>query len=319
MIGGPRERFVRVLVTGSHGLLGSKLLAVLVARPDCEPIGASRGPCVNRALGDFEYLQLDVTDRSRVWEAVQAVRPEAVIHTAAMTDVDGCEREPARAHELNVVGTAHVAEAAAAVGAHLVHLSTEYVFDGRAGPYAEDDPVNPLSVYGRTKLESEQVVAAMCERWAVARTTVLYGYAPGVRPNFVLWLLDRLERGERTRVVADQIGSPTLADNLADMTLALALGGAQGVYHTVGASRVGRYDFAQLVAAVFERDGTLIEPITTAELQQPAARPLAAGLSTARFQRAFPAVPVLTAEAGLERLRGQLHAAGRWPPPAASG
>src|SRR5439155_8328743 len=122
-----------------------------------------------------------------------------------------------------------------------VHLSTEYVFDGQNGPYSEDDATNPLGVYARTKLESERAVATRCGRWAVARTTVLFGYAPHVRPNFVLWLLDQLERRRRVRVVADQIGSPTLADNLAAMVLALATRGAQGVYHTVGASRLDRH------------------------------------------------------------------------------
>src|SRR5204863_2541762 len=136
-------------------------------------------------------------------------------------------------------------------GAGVVHLSTEYVFDGATGPYTEDDPPNPISVYGRTKLESERVLAALASHWAVARTTVLFGYAPSARPNFVLWLLDRLARGERARVVADQVGSPTLADNLAEMVLALATGAARGIYHTVGASRLSRYAFAQLAARIF--------------------------------------------------------------------
>src|SRR5262249_44383449 len=187
--------------------------------------------------------------------------------------------------------------------------------DGPAGPYTEDDTPNPISVYGRTKLESERILAAQSSRWAVARTTVLFGYAPSARPNFVLWLLDRLARSEGCRVVADQIGSPTLADNLAEMVLALATSDARGIYHTVGASRLSRHAFAQLAARTFGLDAELIEPLTTAELRQPAPRPLAAGLLTRRLEHEFPTLAMLTAEAALERLRAQLAAANQLPVP----
>ena len=306
---------MRVLVTGSNGLLGTKLLAAMLAGERWRPVGASRGACANEALGRFPFYRLDVTDAAQTREVVLRAEADVVIHTAAMTDVDGCERDPAAADAVNARGTEHVARACAEADAKLVHLSTEYVFDGRAGPYSEADRPNPLSVYGRTKLDSEQRVAACCPRWAVARTTVLFGYAPNVRPNFVLWLIERLARGEPTRVVADQIGSPTLADNLAEMTLALAGEAAQGVYHTVGESRLDRFAFAQLAATVFGLDWTLVEPIATASLGQPAPRPLAAGLRTERFRRAFPDVPVLTADAALRCLRFQLGAAGLLPLP----
>jgi dTDP-4-dehydrorhamnose reductase len=302
-----------MLVTGSNGLLGTKLVAAMLTRADSQPLAASRGPCSNGALGAFPFCPLDVTDSAQVMAVFAEAQPEVVIHTAAMTDVDGCERAPEAAQAINVEGTANVAAACARAGARIVHLSTEYVFDGAAGPYDEEDAPNPLGVYARTKLASEHVVAARCADWAVARTTVLYGYAPNVRPNFVLWLLDQLARGQRVRVVADQIGSPTLADNLAEMVLALATGGGQGLYHTVGASRLDRFSFAQLAAETFGLDADLIHPVATAELRQPAPRPLAAGLSVARFRREFPGVPVLTARQGLERLREQLGAGG-WRP-----
>ncbi len=304
---------MRILVTGASGLLGRKVLAALRRQQGWEPIATARAPGSLPRDEVGTVYPLDVCDRDQVRAALTRTRPAAVIHTAAMTDVDGCEREPERAWAVNVGGTQIVAEACARVSARLVHLSTEYVFDGRAGPYRESDAPNPLSVYGRTKLESERAVAASCERWAVARTTVLFGYAPGVRANFVLWLLGRLARGERTRVVADQIGSPTLADNLADMVLALAGDGGHGIYHTVGGSRLARSDFARLAATEFGLDADLIDPVATADLCQPAPRPLAAGLSTARFQREFPTVPVLSARDALERLRRQLAAAGKEP------
>src|SRR5262249_34871921 len=179
---------MRVLVTGSNGLLGSKLLSALLLRSDIIPIAVSRAPCANHALGAFAFHRVDVTDAEQTRRLLDQTDPDVVIHTAAMTDVDGCERDPDAAWRLNVEGTASVARAAAGVGAHVVHLSSEYVFDGTVGPYTEDDPPNPISVYGRTKLESEHILAALAPSWAVARTTVLFGYAPSARPNFVLWL-----------------------------------------------------------------------------------------------------------------------------------
>jgi dTDP-4-dehydrorhamnose reductase len=310
---------VRVLVTGSNGLLGTKLLATMIEHTGLVPIGASRGPCTNAYLGEVPFFPLDVTDAAQTRSVVAAAAPDVVVHTAAMTDVDGCERAPTMAQAINVAGAANVADACRESSARLVHLSTEYVFDGRAGPYGEADSPNPLGVYARTKLLGEQLLAERCPFWAVARTTVLYGYAPNVRPNFVLWLLEQLAAGRRVRVVADQIGSPTLADNLAAMVLSLAEGGARGVYNTVGATRLDRYTFARLAAETFELDPDLIAPVTTAELHQPAQRPLRAGLSVARFQRDFPAVRVLGAREGLEVLRSQLSAAGRLPTSEARG
>jgi dTDP-4-dehydrorhamnose reductase len=299
---------VRVLVTGSNGLLGSKLIAAMQARTNLVPLAASRGAA--SAGSAVPFYPLDVTDRESVERAVVAARPDVVVHTAAMTDVDGCERDPEGAWAANVAGTQHVVDACEQVGAAVVHLSTEYVFDGTSGPYVETDPTNPLGVYARSKLASETVVARCGQRWAVARTTVLFGYSPSARRNFVLWLLERLASHQPARIVADQVGSPTLADNLAEMVLALATRGAQGIYHTVGASRLSRYEFARLVAEVFGHDPDLVQPISTAELRQPAPRPLEAGLSTARFERAFPDVPVLSAREALMELRAQLVAAG---------
>jgi dTDP-4-dehydrorhamnose reductase len=236
-------------------------------------------------------------------------RPNAVVHTAAMTDVDDAERRRDEAWAINADGTANVARACAARGVHLVYLSTEYVFDGEDGPYAEDAPTNPLGWYARTKRAGELAVAAAGGSWTVARSTVLYGYAPHLRPNFVLWLLRQLRAGEVVPVVHDQVGSPTLADNLAEMVLALATSRARGVYNTVGATILSRYDFARLAAETFELDPDLVAPISTASLAQPAPRPLRAGLKMDRFRAAFPDVPILSAGEGLARLRDQLRAA----------
>lgn len=303
----------RVLVTGSNGLLGTKVLERLVRGGDpiaTEPLAASRGACANAYLGSFPFWRLDVTDAAAVARVLDEARPDVVIHTAAMTDVDGCERRRDEARAINTGGAEHVARACTDRGIHLVYLSTEYVFDGTSGPYAEGDPTNPLGWYARTKHAGELAVARAGGSLAIGRTTVLYGHARHARPNFALWLLGKLRAGERAPVVHDQIGSPTLADNLAEMVLALAITRASGIYHTVGATVLSRYDFARLAAETFGLDPALIDPISTASLNQPAPRPLRAGLRMDHFRARFPDVPVLSAGEGLERLRRQLEAIG---------
>jgi dTDP-4-dehydrorhamnose reductase len=298
-----------LLVTGGNGLLGTKLIEQALADGALSVVSVSRRPCSNGYLGAFPFYQVDLAEPGAFREIAERVRPDRVIHTAAMTDVDGCERRPAEARRDNVAATQQVAAACQAVGAHLVHLSTEYVFDGKAGPYVERDPPHPISVYGRTKLESERVVATIDPAFAIARTTVLYGQAPNVRPNFVTWLIGALAAGQQVRVVDDQVGSPTLADNLAEMCLALARGRAGGVYHTVGAEVIDRFRFAQLICQVFGLDAGLLAAVSTASLEQAAPRPLRAGLRIEKFRTAFPDVPVLDARQGLERLRAQRFAA----------
>lgn len=297
----------RVLVTGGNGLLGSRLLRLLLARPELEVASTSRGPCANAELGPFEYFPLDVADPASVEAVIDAARPDVVIHTAAMTDVDGCERDPLTCWRVNAEGTERLARACGRRNARLVHLSTEYVFDGLSGPYGEDDPVNPLSQYGRSKLAGELAAREHCRSWAVARTTVLYGADGGRRRNFVLWLLGELRAGRAVRVVNDQVGSPTLADNLAEMVAALALSDERGVFHTAGASVMDRYSFACLAAEVFELPKDLVRPVSTAELCQDAPRPLKGGLRVDKFRRTFPHVQVLEARQGLQRLRAQLR------------
>lgn len=298
-----------MLVTGGNGLLGTKMLELLLAEGRM-PISASLEPEVlNRFLGEFPYFQVDITDPEAVRELVLRTQPEAIVHTAAFTAVDACESQKELSWRVNVDGTANVARACSEVGARLVHVSTEYVFDGEGGPYTEEDLPHPISHYGLTKLESEKAVREHCPHWAIGRTTVLFGQAPNVRPSFVAWLVDKLSQGERVKIVDDQVGSPTLADNLAQMLLALLDSDRCEVYNTVGDTVIDRYAFSVMAARLFQLDPGLIDRIKTRELTQPAPRPLRAGLVMDKFKRDFPAVPVLTAEQALLAVKRQM---GRW-------
>jgi dTDP-4-dehydrorhamnose reductase len=301
---------MRVLVTGSNGLVGTKVLERLLQSPTDQPIGAYHESRANEYLGEFPFWWLDVSDPESVTSVLDETRPDAVVHAGAFTNVDAAERDRELAHEINADGTENLARACAARGVRLVYLSTEYVFDGTAGPYRETDPVNPIGWYAETKLAGERAVRAAGGSWAIARTTVVYGYAAHVRANFVLWLVGQLREGKRVRIVEDQIGSPTLAENLAEMVLALAASNVHGVFNTAGADVLSRLDFSRRIAETFGLDAGLIDATTTAALGQAAPRPLQAGLLMDTFRAAFPAVPVLGVAEGLAVVKRQFEQAG---------
>lgn len=301
---------MRILVTGSNGLVGTKVLERLIQDPTDEPLAAYHRSRTNEYLGDLPYWWLDTASAEDVDRVLGEARPDAVVHAGAFTNVDGAEREREAAWASNAEATGILARACAARGIRLVYLSTEYVFDGTAGPYRETDAVNPLGWYAQTKLGGEQAVIAAGGSWAIARTTVVYGYAAHVRSNFVLWLLGELRAGRRVRIVEDQIGSPTLAENLAEMVLALAHSQENGVFNTAGADVISRLDFSRQIAATFGVDAGLMDTVTTAELGQAAPRPLRAGLLMDKFRSTFPDVPVLSAAEGLTIVKHQFERAG---------
>lgn len=301
---------MRILVTGSNGLVGTKVLERLLADPAHQPLGAYHRERTNDFLGDFPVVWMDVTDAQDVEAALDKAEPDVVIHAGAYTNVDAAERDRDLARSINADGTANLARACADRGIRIVYLSTEYVFDGTEGPYRETDPVNPLGWYAKTKHAGEQAVASAAGNWAIARTTVVYGYAPHVRSNFVLWLAGELRAGRRVRIVDDQIGSPTLADNLAEMVVALAARQRLGVFNTAGADVISRLEFSRQIAETFGLDASLIDRTSTASLGQAAPRPLSAGLTVQKFRTTFPTVPVLSAAEGLAIVKQQFERAG---------
>jgi dTDP-4-dehydrorhamnose reductase len=304
-----RER-VRILVTGANGLVGTKVLDLLLQHPTDEPLAAYHQSRTNDYLGEFPYWWLDTTSAADVERVLDESRPDAVIHAGAFTNVDGAERERDLAWASNADGTGILARACAARAVRLVYLSTEYVFDGTAGPYRETDPINPLGWYAKTKQAGEEAVVAAGGSWAIARTTVVYGYAQHVRANFVLWLVGELRAGRRVRIVDDQVGSPTLAENLAEMVLALARSHENGVFNTAGADVLSRLDFSRQIAATFGLDAGLMDATTTAALNQAAPRPLKAGLVMDKFRATFPDLPIVSVAEGVAVVKRQFEKAG---------
>lgn len=296
----------KILVIGSNGLLGQKLCEIIV-----------RGSAYNLTISSIEekplrqvvgaqYMPCDITNKKEVKAVVAAARPDVIINAAAMTEVDACETEREKCWKVNVEGVENLIEAARRNDTKIIHVSTDYVFDGKSGPYVEDDRPNPLSYYGKSKLASENALRTSGLPFLIARTMVLYGFAPGVKPNFALWLIDNLERKKSVTIVDDQYGNPTLVDDLAYGLIQGFEMERTGMYHIAGRDIVNRHEFALKLARVFNFDAALITPIKTSSLKQPAPRPLKSGLVTLKAEVELGYKPS-TVEQGLLILKTQLN------------
>jgi len=284
---------MRILVPGATGFLGRTLLSLA---EEAEWMGCGRRP----AAAGIPYRQVDLTDRKAVAALVAELTPDWVINAAAMTDVDGCAKDAPAARQANVDIPQNLAAACDAIGAGLVHISTDYVFDGQSGPYDEGDAANPLSCYGQLKLESEGILQKM-ERVLVVRTLWLYGYVPQVGANFLTWVLNALASGQPLRVFADQWGNPTYVRDLACALVALCGQEARGLFHAGGATFMTRWEMAREIACFFGIDGASIEPVPTSAVALPAKRPLRSGLCTDALEAALGRRPLSFAE-GLQHL-----------------
>ncbi|MCS7012820.1 MAG: dTDP-4-dehydrorhamnose reductase [Chloroherpetonaceae bacterium] len=276
--------YKRVLITGANGLVGQKLVEVFSRDRQFDLLVCARQPAPYNALASFGYLSLDITQRGAVKELIWNFSPDYIINAAAFTDVDACEREKELSWKANVTAVENLLAGARLVEACVVQISTDYIFDGKAGPYDETALPNPLNYYGREKLAAENAVRASGENWLIVRTNVVYGVAPRVKKNFAIWLTQELKNRRPVTVVDDQYGNPTLADDLARGIYELVRWGKRGVYHIAGADYLSRYEFALKLAEVFGFDKSLITPIKTADLNQLAPRPLQSGLITIKAQ-----------------------------------
>lgn len=249
--------------------------------------------CVEKAEGVVlgTYLQhpipglvrLDIRDRESIGALIKEYKPGIVYLAAALSNVDQCELDRDLTYEINVLGTANVVQECNKTGAKLVFFSSDYIFDGVNGPYAECDLARPVCEYGRQKLVCEHYIGLHSQDHLVVRTTGVYSWEVQGK-NFVHRLVGRLRRGERLRVPLDQMGNPTYSPNLAEAVFELATAGVKGVFHLVGPKRVSRYEFAVAAATAFALSPSLIEPVFTGELGQVAPRPLNAGLVAEKAQ-----------------------------------
>jgi len=269
-----------ILVLGA-GLLGTRVIGEASGKYEVHAADSDVSLCET----GIKFHRLDITDKKALEKLISALEPAAVFSTAAMTNVDKCELERDVALRVNGKAVGQVAEACAKAGAYLCHISTDYVFDGAKGNYLETDPVHPTSVYGESKLLGERELEKHGKglKWTILRSSILYG-AYRKRFNFAMWLVDELRAGREVRIVTDQVGSPTLADDLADACLELWKKGATGLYHVAGREAISRYDFALKVCDVFGFEKTMVKPIMTSELKQKAKRPQNSSLDVGRVE-----------------------------------
>ncbi len=271
----------KILITGSNGLLGQKLVYRLLTENGIEIIATSKGDNRLRVQTGYVYHPLDITDEQAVKDVFSKYQPDVVINTAAMTNVDACETQQEACYKMNVDAVEYIINAMKAQdnNPHLIHLSTDFIFDGNNGPYRETDiPYPPHSVYAESKYQSEKLVEKSGLRWAIIRTILVYGVVDFMsRSNIVLWAKDALSKGKTINVVDDQFRTPTLSEDLAEGCALAALKEAEGIFHISGKDFMSIIELVHQVADFWQLDNSLIHPSKTATLGQPAQRPLKTG------------------------------------------
>lgn len=280
---------MKVLVVGGGGQLGRKIVEQAEDRFEVYATYLTRKPLIDES----KIFQIDKTNGEAILNLFRKLKPEVVIDTAALHNVDYCETHKDEAWNANVEGTRNVAVACKRHGARVIFVSTDYIFDGVKGNYMEEDAANPINYYGVTKLEAEKVVAQTCSNRAIARPSVIYSYVPstegesssGKPLNFAMWLVQKLSDRESVKIVTDQYSSPTLADSLAETILRLTESEKTGIYHTAGRTRLSRHQLAVKIAQNLNLDERLITPTTTDQLKQVAKRPMDSSLNVGKIEK----------------------------------
>ncbi|CAN5356477.1 dTDP-4-dehydrorhamnose reductase [soil metagenome] len=287
-----------ILITGSNGLLGQKLILGLIDRNKngalWNIIATSKGENRLSEKSGYTYIALDITNKSEVDEVVSKYNPDIIVNTAAMTNVDACESDREGAKALNVdavkyfVGAIQNSSDTAdkIQNCFLIHLSTDFVFDGENGPYKEEDIPNPLSYYAETKLESEKLLESSGINFAILRTIIVYGIVDQMsRSNVVLWAKEALTKGQKINVVDDQFRSPTLAEDLAEACILCAEKKATGIFHVSGKDFMSILELVNRVADFWKLDKSLITPSKSETIKQPAKRPPRTGFIIEKAKR----------------------------------
>lgn len=267
-----------VLVTGSNGLLGQKITEQVLADGSVNLIATNRGENKYPVSEGYVYETMDILEKEQVRLVLEKYKPEALIHTAAMTNVDTCHENNEACWQLNVEATEYLTSLCQEMGIHLIYVSTDFVFDGLAGPYKEEDEPRPVSFYGESKLAGERIAQQMKGDWAIIRTILVYGILKDMsRSNIVLWAKGALEKGDPINVVNDQWRMPTLAEDLAKACLLAVQERAKGVYHVSGKDMMTIVDLVRRVADFWSLDQSLITEVSSNSLGQEAKRPKKTG------------------------------------------
>ena len=274
---------MKVIVVGGSGLLGQQLVQLLKQKK-FDVFATYNSERINKD----GFFPLDITKNDDTNAFITGIKPDVVVLTAAFTDVDACEQHKETAFSVNVTGTGNVANACESVGAKMVYISSDYVFNGEKGNYKEVDNTDPVDYYGFTKLKGEEQVQNICSDYIIARTSVLYG---AHKPNFVTWILSKLEQNKSISIVTDQIVSPTHTLDLSEQLVTLLDHDASGIFHTAGGEIISRFDLAVQTAEVFDFDVTLVKPTSMDKMKWVAKRPKNSSLNVSKitkFKKPYP-------------------------------
>lgn len=295
---------MKILVTGSNGLLGQKLTALIGQDKSIKLIATARGKSVIPVEG--EYYSMDITEPAQVEEVISKTKPDVVIHTAAMTNVDQCETQREACWKANVTAVESLVEVCEKYNIHLIHVSTDFIFDGSRGPLDENETPAPVNYYGESKLAAEVIVQKSKLKWAILRTVLVYGITNDMsRSNIVLWVKNSLEQGKTIQVVNDQWRTPTLAEDLAMGCYLAAKKKATGIYNISGKDFLSPFDIAQKTAAFFKLDNSLIKATDSTQFKQPARRPLTTGFIIDKARKELGYEP-RSFDEGIAVLAGQI-------------
>ncbi|GBD88300.1 dTDP-4-dehydrorhamnose reductase [bacterium BMS3Abin03] len=293
----------RILIIGANGMLGQRTVDFYKNKNQVELLTLSIEDLP--VFKGADYISCDITDRDKIKKTVYDFCPDFIFNAAAYTNVDKSETDRETAWKTNVKAVEYLAEASRVIDAHMIHISSDYIFDGKAGPYNEKAVPNPLGYYGRTKLASENALKISGAIYTVLRTNVLYGIADS-RPDFVRWVVQSLREGKEIRIVTDQINNPTFIDDLVQAVSKVIEFRKTGIYHVGGKEYLSRYEFTIMIADFFKLDKSLIKPIITKQLNQPARRPLRSGLVTLKAETQLGYKPCSIKEA-LAKMKRELN------------
>ncbi len=269
---------MRVLITGSNGLLGQKLVKLL-GEMGVDFLATAIGENRIKSIPNIQYKSLDITNLTEVEKVFEEYQPSHLIHTAAMTNVDQCEDEVEECHQLNVTAVEYLSHICEKFHIFFCHVSTDFIFDGKKGPYTEEAQPNPISIYGESKLKAEEIIQAKLKlKWAIARTVLVYGIVEDMsRSNIILWVKNSLENGKDIQVVTDQFRTPTLAEDLAMGCWLIIKKEASGIFNISGRDFITPYEMAIKTADYFNLNKSLIHKADSSNFSQRAKRPLKTG------------------------------------------
>ena len=296
----------KIVVTGANGLLGQKLVNMFSAISAYEVIAIARGEDRNDTASIYRYMNIDLTDFNAVAEKINKVKPHIIVNAAAMTNVDECEDKREQCDLINVELVKELVHLSEKHQSYLVHISTDFIFDGKNGPYKEEDEPNPLSYYGLSKLKSEKIIQESTLNYSILRTVLVYGIVDNMnKSNLVLWLKESLENKKEVTIIDDQFRMPTFVDDLAQACFSAIDKKAQGIFNVSSCELLSIYDMALEIAKTFDLDDSYVKRISTEELNQKAKRPAITGFDLRKSNKILK-IPLVTFAENLQVFKNQL-------------